>query len=273
MQAYGREFKFSHLMKMASTFGSAFSPLLLRALTKGPLAAFEYSCQAAEAYDQVVGGNSIPLTHVSELGLAGDQKIWIDLSQPSSEMTVGELAQLCGLVKWRNPQVVVEIGTYKGVTTMHLSRNSADTCRIFTVDLPPEMADKSSSKFSDPQLVQSALRTKRVFGSDPKITQILQDSTTVQWERLLDRPIDFALVDASHFYEHVRKDTEAIAKVLAPDGMVVWHDYRIVEIRRGVRRYLDELSNEGIPVKRISGTSFCVYQQFQATKELRAFAA
>jgi len=114
---------------------------------------------------------------------------------------------------------------------------------------------------------------KRAFGTDPKITQILQDSTTVEWERVLDRPVDFALVDASHLYEHVRKDTEAIMRVLAPDGIVVWHDYRPVEIRRGVKRYLDELYKKGLPLKRIAESSFCVYQHSRAAGEMKSFAA
>ena len=114
---------------------------------------------------------------------------------------------------------------------------------------------------------------KRAFGTDPKITQILQDSTTVEWERVLDRPVDFALVDASHLYEHVRKDTEAIMRVLAPDGIVVWHDYRPVEIRRGVKRYLDELYKKGLPLKRIAESSFCVYQHSRAAEEMKSFVA
>lgn len=240
---------------------------------KGPLAAFEYSCRAVEAYRHVAGDETIPVVDLSELGVRGGQEIWIDLSEPSSEMTVGELAQLCGLVKSKNPQVVVEIGTYRGFTTMHLGRNTGDTCRIFTVDLPPAIAAKHSSEFSDPQLVRSAFSMERVFVGDPKITQILQDSTTVEWERVLDRPVDFAFVDASHLYEHVRKDTETIMKVLAPDGLVVWHDYRPVEIRRGVKRYLDELHRKGLPLKRIAESSFCVYQRSRAAGELRSFAA
>src|SRR6266481_247018 len=128
MRAYGREFRLSHLMKLTSVLGLSVSPLFLRALMKGPLAAFAYSSQALEAYRQIGGGGPIPTSALSEFGVTGDRKIWIDLSEPSGEMTAGELAQLCCLVKWKSPQVVVEIGTYKGFTTMHLSRNTSDAC-------------------------------------------------------------------------------------------------------------------------------------------------
>jgi len=261
VRLYGREFKFSQLMKVSSLLGLNASPLFFRALMKGPLVAFDYSCKSLEVYRQVAGDTDIPVSSLSGLGVAGNEKIWIDLSEPSNEMTGSELAQLCCLAQWKNPRVVVEIGTYKGFTTKHLSRNTSEGCRIFTVDLPPGAADGRSAEFSDPQLIRSAARTQRAFGSDPKITQILQDSTTVEWGKILDAPVDLALVDASHLYEHVRKDTEAIMRVLAPNGVVVWHDYRPVEIRRGVKKYLDELYRKGLPLKQIAESSFCIYQR------------
>ena len=265
MLLYKRDFRLSHLLKIVSILGSAASPLLLRALRKGPLTAFEFSWRTLEVYQELIQNQPIPGATLLQLGAAqmGDQRIWMDLSQPSSEMPPGELAVLCSLVKWKNPQVVVEIGTFKGLTTLHLSKNTSDTCHIYTVDLPPEAA-KDPSIFSDPQLVQKATKTERAYGNDPKITQILQDSTTIEWGKILDRPVDFAFVDASHLYHHVRGDTEGILKVLAPEGVVVWHDYRPVEIRRGVKKYLVELHNQGMPLKHLVNTSFCVYQRAES---------
>jgi len=91
------------------------------------------------------------------------------------------------------------------------------------------------------------------------MTQILQDSTTIQWEHFLSTPIDFAFVDGSQLYDHVRKDTEGVMKALAPNGIGVRHDYFTVEIRRGVRKYLIELYRNGLPLWRIAGTALCVY--------------
>ena len=71
--------------------------------------------------------------------------------------------------------------------------------------------------------------------------------------------MDFALIDGSHLYEHVRADTERLWNVLAPGAVVLWHDYATVEVRRGVRKFLLELHRSGRPVRRLAGTHFGVH--------------
>jgi hypothetical protein len=112
----------------------------------------------------------IPVITISELSadfLKG-QEIWVDLSDPATATSAAELAYICSLVKAQNPRLVVEIGTYRGFTTLHLSRNTADTCHIFTVDLPTESA--RDAPFYDFDFIQARGAVPRVFGSDPKIT-------------------------------------------------------------------------------------------------------
>jgi predicted O-methyltransferase YrrM len=257
---YGRHFKPLQVAKAASLATGAISPLFVRALGKGFLTAFEFSARTRELYHDLAENDPIPVITISELSanfLRG-QEIWVDLSKPATAISAAELAYICSLVRAQNPRLVVEIGTYRGFTTLHLSRNTADSCHIFTVDLPPESASNAAF-YSDSHLVRACGAMPRVFGNDPKITQILQDSTTINWEHVLSAPIDFAFIDGSHLYEHVRKDTEGIMKALAPKGVMVWHDYFAVEIRRGVRKYLNELYRNGLPLWRIAGTALCVY--------------
>jgi len=260
MLIYGRHFKFRQLAKAASVVAGAMSPLFIRALGKGFLTAFEFSAHMRELYHDLAENDPIPVVTISErsANFLRGQEIWVDLSEPATAISAAELAYICSLVKAQDPRLVVEIGTYRGFTTLHLSRNTADSCQIFTVDLPPESA-KGAPFYSDSHLVKACGAMPRVFGNDPKITQILKDSTTINWEQVLNAPIDFAFIDGSHLYEHVRKDTEGIMKALAPKGVVVWHDYFAVEIRRGVRKYLNELYRNGLPLWRIAGTALCVY--------------
>jgi predicted O-methyltransferase YrrM len=262
MRIYGRDFRFQHIAKTLQLAGGSASPLLILAIKRrGALAGFEFSARASELYHEIVRDDWIPQSSLAEIcgTQNGNRQIWIDLGQPSPEMPPGELALLCSLVKWKNPRIAVEIGTFKGFTTLHLSRNTAERCRIYTVDLPPTLEAHEASNFSDPQLIAASRSAQRAFESDPKVTQLFQDSTTVEWKRIVAGPIDFALIDGSHLYEHVRKDTENVMEALAPGALVMWHDYANVEVRRGVGRYLRELSTEGWPIWRLAGTSFCVY--------------
>jgi len=278
MVIHGRNVKFSQFAKAASVLAGAFSLLSIRALFRGFLFAYEFSVRACELYHELAEDDPIPVITLSQLSanLLKGREIWVDLSPPPPQswirespstalrpesslpdspspfpafrlgVSAGELSYLCSLAKAQNPRVVVEIGTYRGFTTLHLSRNTPDSCRIFTVDLPPELAKGTATVL-------------RAYGNDPKITQILQDSATIQWEHFLSTPIDFAFVDGGHLYEEIRKDTEGVMKALAPNGLVVWHDYRPVEVRWGVKKYLNELYRNGLPLWRIAGTTLCVY--------------
>jgi predicted O-methyltransferase YrrM len=260
MIAYGRQFRPAQLARVMTVLGSAASPLLLKALRNGPQAAFEFSARAAEMCNEITEHDEIPGVTIGELarGRPPAGEIWIDLSAPSSEMPPGELASLCALTRILAPRCVVEIGTASGWTARHLSRNTPDDCRIYTVDLPPASA-LNAAHYSDPHLVRAARKAVRDFGDDPKISQILHDSTTLEWDRLLDRPVDLALVDGSHLYEHVRADTERLWNVLARGAVVLWHDYATVEVRRGVRKYLLELHRSGHAIRRLAGTHFGVH--------------
>src|SRR5271166_4011594 len=165
MIAYGRQFRSGKLAKAISIVGSAASPLLLKALRNGPQAAFEFSARAVEMCNELTEEDVIPAVTLGELAAGRTSgEIWIDLGAPSGEMPPGELASLCSLVRVLQPRRVVEIGTARGWTTLHLARNTPIDCRIFTVDLPPVSAS-DAAHFSDPHLVRAAGKAARDFGN------------------------------------------------------------------------------------------------------------
>jgi len=273
MIAFGRQFRAGQLARAMAVVGSAASPLLLKALKNGPQAAFEFSARALEVCKELTEPDLIPAVTLGELlprgAIAGE--VWLDLEGLSGEMPPGELACLCAIARLRRPQCVVEIGTARGWTTRHLARNTPAHCRIITVDLPPG-GPGDASLFSDPHLVDMARSAPRHFENEPKIAQILHDSTTLEWPRFIDRPVDLALIDGSHLYEHVRADTERLWSVLAPGAIVLWHDYATVEVRRGVRKYLLELHRAGYPIRRLAGTHFAVYVHSLAIADAKTAA-
>ena len=59
-------------------------------------------------------------------------------------------------------------------------------------------------------------------------------------------------IDGSHSYDYVRNDTKKALEILAPGGVVLWHDF--VPGWPGVMEYLDELGAR-LPLQRIEGTA------------------
>src|SRR5262249_12088059 len=151
--------------RLISVMSVASGPLFFAALRRGPLTAFEFAGRSVELFKEVTGGDPLPAMTLEELGVRSQhsKQIWIDLDKPSPSMPPGELALLCSLVKWKNPSTVVEIGTYRGFTTLHLSRNTSENCRIFTADLPPAIAEQRASQSSDPHLIREAAASVRAF--------------------------------------------------------------------------------------------------------------
>lgn len=52
-----------------------------------------------------------------------------------------ELMMLCVLV--RTHKSIFELGTYKGIITLHLAENAPKKSMVYTLDLPPEMIKES----------------------------------------------------------------------------------------------------------------------------------
>ena len=64
--------------------------------------------------------------------------------------------------------------------------------------------------------------------------------------------MDFCFIDASHEYQHVRRDTESALAMVRPGGVIFWHDYS--RWWPGVQKCLDDLSAEQ-PVFRVQDTA------------------
>ena len=69
---------------------------------------------------------------------------------------------------------------------------------------------------------------------------------------------DFIYVDAGHTYEDVRRDSGLALQVLAPKGIVAWHDYGN-SATPGVTKFLDELAGQR-PVVHVQESWICFMQ-------------
>jgi predicted O-methyltransferase YrrM len=90
---------------------------------------------------------------------------------------------------------------------------------------------------------------------DPKAGGVCHDARYRLWLRsgreLPGCGYDCIFVDGDHSYAAVMADTAEARKLLAPGGLLVWHDAANVA---DVDRALNELRAGGIPIRHISGT-------------------
>jgi predicted O-methyltransferase YrrM len=177
-------------------------------------------------------------------------------------ISVEELCKICLIAAWLKPQGIFEFGTYNGMTTLQLALNSPPNCRIYTLDVSPEVPLNLDIGEIDRHLAQKV----GVFHFDvghyfqgsaceSKITQIWGDSTQVDLSEYNGR-MDLVFVDAGHTYTYVKSDTQKAFQMVRAGGVVVWHDYLQV-LHPDVTKYLGELS-ENYRIYHLRGTNLAL---------------
>jgi hypothetical protein len=169
-------------------------------------------------------------------------------------LSIYEMMLLCATAAATTARALFEFGTFNGLTTWHLAANTASEARIWTLDLPLDHPARSSERHDRTVGRIHGIAVGGYFAGTPeasKIEQVLVDSLDFDPSPYRQK-IDLCLIDASHEYEHVKRDTENALVMTRPGGAIFWHDYS--RWWPGVQRCLDELSNR-IPVFRIAGTA------------------
>lgn len=142
------------------------------------------------------------------------------------------------------PRRVLEVGSFRGFTARMLAAHTPETTRLVTVDRDP----RHGSAYRGTPLAARIERRVGVVG--PEVFAG-------------DGPGSYQLIflDAEHAYAEVRHDTEVLLPLLAPDGILVWHDYAPwghYSGRNGVPTLVHELAAR-IPVAAVSGTWMAVH--------------
>lgn len=135
---------------------------------------------------------------------------------------VSEFEPLISLLRERRPRVVVEIGTHKGGTLWALCQVAHPEALVVSIDLPKGLfgggySRREARRFRGFAQSGQRLHTLRRDSHDPK--------TVGRLESLLEgRPIDFLMIDGDHTYEGVRRDWELYEPLVAPGGLIAFHD-------------------------------------------------
>jgi predicted O-methyltransferase YrrM len=153
-----------------------------------------------------------------------------------------EVIGMLEAVEKLSPQTVLEIGTAKGGTLFLLSRAAAPDALLISVDLP-------GGRFGGQLARLPVLRRwmlKRTILARQTVRFVPADShkkeTLETVERLLQgRALDVLFIDADHTYESVKRDFEMYSPLVAPGGLIIFHDIACRLASYGVSRLWEEV--------------------------------
>ena len=213
-----------------------------------------------EAVDPVFRPGAFGPTRDTEVAFIGRGPYLVDGGTSDAEAWV--LAVLA-----REARMMFEFGTCTGKTAYLWARNSPSDARVVTLTLAPDdVASYQRESTDDASDVKFAIResshTDFLYSGSPvapKVEQLFGDSKTFDvspWEGRCD----LVFVDGSHAYSYVLSDSEKALRLVAPGGLVLWHDYAGPRHAPGVYRALNELAAR-LPLVRIEGTTLVAYRR------------
>lgn len=161
---------------------------------------------------------------------------------------------------------IFEFGTCTGKTTMHFALNAPDDAHITTLTLAPEQVEAyARTSGDDAGLSRVAVResafTRFIYSpldAARKITQLFADSKQFD-EAPYRAQMDLVFVDGSHALSYVLSDSAKALAMVAPGGIVLWHDYRGPYDTKDVYRGLNQLARSH-PLVHLEGTSLVAYR-------------
>lgn len=178
-------------------------------------------------------------------------------------VSIEELCKICLIVRYFKPKKILEIGTYNGMTTLQMALNAPKECQIYTLDLPEQK--NTINKLSKVDFYLTELFKKK-YGTetgvyfknrkDLNIIQLFGDSAIFDYS-VTGGKIDIIFIDAAHDYENKKKDTENALRLLAPNGVIIWHNYRDIS-NPAVTKYLVDMK-EKIKIFHLRNTLLAIY--------------
>ena len=179
-------------------------------------------------------------------------------------ITVEEVCKIALIAAWLKPRSVFEFGTYNGMTTRQIALNAPPNARIYTLDIPSDVASELEIEEIDRHLAKKTGAFEFEVGHyfkgtsvAHKITQLWGDSTKTDLSAYHEQ-MDLVFIDAAHAYSYVKADTENALKMLRPGGVLLWHDYLQI-LSPDVSRCLYEYASSGVAIRHLRGTSLAVF--------------
>src|SRR5262249_23358524 len=112
------------------------------------------------------------------------------------------------IAKGLTPKRALEIGSFRGYTTKLLAEHTAPDTQIVAFDRDPRHGEAyRDTPFAAKIERRVGVVEAAAFAGDAR------------------QSYDLIFIDADHTYGAVKHDTEVVLPLLAPEGIMVWHDY------------------------------------------------
>lgn len=133
-----------------------------------------------------------------------------------------DFTPLMKIVKFFQPQIVLELGTAYGNMAANICRQCPNA-KIYTVDTP---IGKQTGIITTYQLTEKQIgRVYRRYGFVDRIVQVFENTLYLDLSQYFDEPIiDLAIIDACHDTEYVINDFLKVNPCVRKGGIVLLHD-------------------------------------------------
>jgi len=150
---------------------------------------------------------------------------WLPAREILGGLNPGERRALYYFVRALRPQAVLEIGTHIGASTIHIARalaaNGGGAC-LTTVDVA-DVNDGHDAPWREAGMVKSPRDVMGELGCASNVRFVV-GSALAFMRHAADR-YDLVFLDGDHRPHAVYQEIAAALRVLAPDGLVLLHDY------------------------------------------------
>lgn len=139
------------------------------------------------------------------------------------------------------PNVIFEIGTYRGVTSDFMLEVLPE-CEVVTIAYVQPRWPFLGKNYNNTEL------SKKEVGSDvaeerrARLHQLYGDSHKLNAQKLKRQfgAFDFVFIDGDHSREGVMQDTQLARRLIQDTGMICWHDANPREMYRETRQFLEQ---------------------------------
>lgn len=133
-------------------------------------------------------------------------------------------------------EVIVEVGSWKGKSTVCLGKGSKAGNKIKIYAIDPHKDTSTQKLYGIASSYEEFKNNIQSAGVDDIIFPIIKTSQDVA--QILNEPIEFLFIDGEHDYEMVRLDFELWYPKVIYGGLIAFHDYYFSGPRKVIEKYI-----------------------------------